>query len=275
VRISLTGHDGRLGVALQAELAEHELQLLEGDIRDYENIRQQVVDFAPNVVINSAALTQVDYCAEHPREALAVNGFGAQNVALAAQHVGALMVQVSTNEVFDGQSRRPYWEYDTPNPINSYGYSKYVGEQTVQQAAERALIVRTAWLFAPGGVNFIHKVLARAEEGKPLVGVVNEIGSPTYTIDLAEAIHKLIVIGRPGVYHMANAGVCSRYEFAREVLEQAGHTDLYVEPVTGDRFKRASTPPPFTPLENIFGAQLGVTMRPWQEALAAYLEEHG
>lgn len=241
---------------------------------DAAQVVESLRDFRPDVVIHAAALTGVDYCAEHPKEAVLINGVGTYNVALACREVGASLVAISTNEVFDGQAHRPYQEYDRRNPINPYGYSKYVAEQVVERIAPRYVIVRTAWLYAHSGTNFIHKIIARAREDQPLRVVTDEVGSPTYVVDLADALIHLIETDRPGIYHLTNVGACSRYEFAQEILRLVGLDSVPVEPITSDAFERASTPPPYAPLDNVFAAAAGVTMRPWEEALAEYIAQH-
>jgi dTDP-4-dehydrorhamnose reductase len=277
VRIFITGNDGQLGRALQAALVRHAVaggDLPGWDMLNLAQVEATLREFQPEVVIHAAALTAVDYCAEHPAEAVRVNGVGTYNVALACRDVDALLVAISTNEVFDGRASRPYQEYDARNPINPYGYSKYVAEQVVERFAPRYQIVRTAWLYAPSGVNFVHKILARARAGELLRVVTDEVGSPTYVIDLAQALAALIATGQPGVFHLTNAGACSRFEFAQEIVRLAG-LDVPVEPITSAAFQRASTPPPYAPLENMFAAALGVQMRPWQAALAEYINDYG
>lgn len=277
MRIFITGNNGQLGRALGTQLAEHIVSggdLPDWDMLDLARVEATLRAFRPDVVIHTAALTNVDYCAEHPAEAVRVNGVGTYNVALACRAVDALMVAISTNEVFDGRASRPYQEYDARNPINAYGYSKYVAEQIVERFAPRYQIVRTAWLYAQGGGNFIHRILARARAGDPLRVVTDEVGSPTYVIDLAQALERLIATGRPGVFHLTNAGACSRFEFAQEIVRLAG-LDVPVEPITSAAFQRASTPPPYAPLDNVFAAALGVEMRPWQGALAEYINDYG
>jgi dTDP-4-dehydrorhamnose reductase len=277
VRIFITGNNGQLGRALTEHLGDHSVDgadLPAWDMTDLRQVRASLHDIKPDVVIHPAALTNVDYCASNPREAVRVNGGGTYNIALACREIDALMVAISTNEVFDGRTTRPYQEYDLRGPINPYGYSKFVAEQVVERYASRYQIVRTAWLFAPGGVNFIHKIINRAASGEPLRVVTDEVGSPTYAIDLAAAIVQLMQTDLPGIYHLVNAGECSRYEFARAILDAAGLSDVPVEPITSAEFTRASTPPAYAPLHNIFAAAAGVEMRPWRDALAAYVEAH-
>jgi len=185
------------------------------------------------------------------------------------------LAYLSTNEVFDGQECRPYLEYDPPRPANPYGYSKWVGEQVVRDLVSRHFIIRTSWLFAHGGRNFIHTVLRRAREGQPLRVVVNEVSSPTYANDLAAAIARLAVTGNYGIYHLANEGYTSRWQFAREALDQAGFEAVPIEPIALAEFVRASRPPQYAILRNTAAARLGITLRPWQEALTAFLEAEG
>lgn len=274
MRIFITGNAGQLGSTLAARLGEHTVSggdLPGWDMTDPAQVEETLASFQPDAVIHTAALTAVDYCAEHPAEAVRINGVGTYNVANACRQLGARLVHISTNEVFDGAATRPYQEYDPRNPINPYGYSKYVAERAIERLLPDALIVRTAWLYTDGGNNFIHKVLARARAGDTLQVVTDEVSSPTYVPDLADGVVALLGQDRPGVYHLVNEGVATRFQFAQAAVELAGlHAPL--EPITSDSFDRPSTPPPYAPLSNVFGAAAGVRLRPWREALAAFLE---
>ena len=276
MRIFVTGHIGQLGTALWARLADHSLEggsLPDWDVTDAQQVQARIRDFAPDVVVHAAALTNVDYCAEHPDEAVLVNGVGTYNVVMACRATGARLVAISTNEVFDGRAGRPYQEYDPRCPANPYGYSKCVAEQVVERFAPHYQIVRTAWLYAPGGSNFLHKVLARARQGDALRVVTDEVATPTYVVDLADGLARLVEAGQPGIYHLTNAGACSRYEFACEIVRLAG-LDVPIEPITSGEFERPSTPPPYAPLDNVFAAAQGIVLRPWQAALAEYMAQH-
>ncbi len=277
MRIFITGYKGQLGQALYAALAEHTLDgcdLPELDITDQQAIGAAVADFGPDVVIHAAAWTDVDGCARDPDKAYRANALGTQNVALACAACDAAMVYVSTNEVFDGTATEPYREWDPPHPINPYARSKAAGEWFVRHLLNRFYIVRTAWLYAPGGRNFSnpHRIIQLAGERGALKVVTDEVGNPTYALDLAAAIAALIQTDAYGVYHLVNAGHCSRYDFVREVLRIGGREHVPVEPITLDDFPRASAPPRFAPLANTAAAALDITLRPWQEALAEYLE---
>ncbi len=274
MRIFITGNKGQLGTALQVALDGHDLagcDLPEVDITDDKAIGTAIGDFAPDVVIHAAAWTDVDGCARDPDRAHRVNALGTKNVALAAAEARAVLAYVSTNEVFDGKAGEPYLESDAVNPINAYGRSKAAGESFVQESLERYYIMRTAWLYAPGGRNFPHRILELAEQRGSLRVVDDEVGNPTYAPDLAEAIARLIETKAFGIYHLTNSGYCSRYEFALEVLRLAGREDVAVAPISLADFERASTPPRFAPLANTAAAALGITLRPWQDPLADFL----
>ena len=276
MRIAITGHKGQLGKALLEVLKEETLfgiDLPEHDITDRQAIAQAIVDFGPQVVIHAAAMTNVDGCERDPDAAYRINGLGAQNVALACQMCNAAMVYVSTNEVFDGTKGEPYLEFDRTNPINAYGRSKLAGELITQVLLNRFYIVRTAWLYAQGGNNFVTRMIHLADERGGLRVVADEVSSPTYAPDLAEAIAKLIRTNHYGIYHFTNEGICSRYDFAAKILELAGRGHVPVHPISSDQYIRASTPPPYAPIRNFCAATaLGITLRPWEEALRAYFE---
>jgi len=277
VRIFITGQSGQLGTVLQSSLRDHTLggaSLPKWDMTDLAQVRTAFGDFHPDVVIHTAALTNVDFCADNREEAVRINSVGSYNVALVCRELNARMVAISTNEVFDGKSTRPYQEYDQRNPINPYGYSKCVAEQVIERYAPHYQIVRTAWLYGPVGANFIHKILTRAEAGEPLQVVMDEVGSPTNVFDLADALAKLVLTERPGIYHLVNSGECSRYEFAKAILEAAGFGDVEIEPISIKEFSRPSMPPAYTPLDNIFAAAAGIEMRSWRDALVDFGQTH-
>ncbi len=279
MKILLTGHKGQLGRTLLPMLAVHDvlgIDLPEHDITDREVFTALIDDFRPDLVLHPAALTDVEGCARDPAEAYRVNGMGTQNVALAAAKVGAAMLYVSTNEVFDGKATEAYHEWATPNPINAYGRSKLAGEWYTRNLLTRFYIVRTAWLYAAGGRNFPHRIIELADERGALSVVTDEVGNPTYVKDLAQAIVQLIsmstqVIAPYGIYHLVNEGAASRYDFAKEILRLSGRDAVPLTPITLAEFQRASTPPPHAPMVNNAAAALGIRLRPWKEALADFL----
>ncbi|MCS6836886.1 MAG: dTDP-4-dehydrorhamnose reductase [Anaerolineae bacterium] len=275
------GASGRLGRSLMSLLGEQALGVGMSntsptlDITDWQAVRRLLEEVRPQVVIHAAAWTDVDGCARDPQRARLINGIGTQHVAAASARVGAELVYISTNEVFDGQAQQPYGEYAPCAPINPYGYSKWLGEQGVRAVQPRHYIVRTAWLFAHGGKNFIQAILGAAQAGKPLRVVIDEIANPTYNDDLAAAILRLIPTGRYGTFHLVNEGAVSRYGFARYVLDQVGHNQTPITPISRQEWPRPSTPPPYAALENAAAASLGVTLRPWQQAVNAFLHAEG
>ena len=275
MRIVVTGSAGQLGRALQPALSADHLLLLdlpEHDITDLDQMQHLIGEFRPQVVIHAAAFTNVDGCERDPETAYRVNALGTQNVALACQHCHATMLYISTDYVFDGAKSEPYWEWDTPSPQSHYARSKLAGEYFAQALLRRFYIVRTAWLYNRGERSFIAAVLRLSKERDELHYVTDEVGSPTYAPDLAQAVSGLIRKPVYGIYHFTNAGVCSRYQWAKTVLELAGRPDYPIHP-TQD-YQRLARVPAHCELRNFCGAsQLGITLRPWREALEAYFHE--
>ncbi len=277
MRILITGGRGQLGIALQKQLTPaHELTLVDLpdiDITERDSFFDLMRRLKPEFVINCAAYTNVDGCAKEPAAAYKANGYGAQNVALACRQVGAPMMHISTNEVFAGEQYDGYDEWMPLQPINPYGNSKAAGEFFVRAHCPRHYIVRTAWLYAPGGRNFIHAILNRARSDGAVRVVTDEVGNPTYAADLAGAIEQLMDSGQFGAYHLANAGSCSRWAFANEILRLAKLPDVINTPILSSEFKRASVPPKYAALNNNAARALGIEMRPWQDALADYMAQ--
>jgi dTDP-4-dehydrorhamnose reductase len=276
VQILVTGGKGQLGYYLVACLTAAGHRVVAPSSQEL-NIGEpgcvaQLVAAAPQLVIHSAAYTNVDGCARDPRLAQRVNTLGTQYVALACQALGVPLVYISTNEVFAGDAQQPYFEYDTAQPINAYGRSKWGGEQVVRALVPRHYICRVAWLYG-GPRSFVRTVLRLAEQQSELRMVADEVGSPTYAADAADAITQLIARPFYGTYHIVNAGQTSRYAFAEAVLAHTGQQQVRLQPITLAEFVRDSSPPPFTPLVNNAAAALGIALRPWDEALAAYLAD--
>ncbi len=278
MRILITGAGGQLGRALQEVLqSDHDLLPLshqQADITDPGFVAQAAA-WSPDVIVNAAAWTDVDGAEREPDAAFAVNAWGAQNVALAARAADAALVHVSTNEVFPGKPGMFYREFDEAGPVNTYARSKWAGEQMVRALWPRHYIVRTAWVFFHGGNNFITKIIAAADKFGRLRVVADEFGNPTYALDLAQAIARLITTDHYGTYHFTNAGYCSRYEYARAILQRAGRGHVPVVPIQHHQWKRLATPPRHAVLRNTLGPRLGITLRPWQDALDAYFEREG
>lgn len=280
MKILITGANGRLGSALCDRLADHHHVVplvgesasgVHVELTRWGEVHRAVEHFAPDFIIHTAAWTDVDGCARDPQRALLVNGFGTQYLAAASGARGIPMLYISSNEVFDGASASPYREYDPTRPANPYGYSKWLGEQALIRHNPQHMIVRTAWLFAHGGRNFVQTILNAARAGKALRVVRDEVSNPTYTDDLADAITQLIATRCWGTYHLTNSGTASRFTFAQAILEAAG-IDAPIEPITLKEWPRPSTPPPHAALANDAAAALGITLRPWREALTAFIQ---
>jgi len=274
VRIAVTGSNGQLGRALQHVLIDDQLLLIDlpsHDITDLWAINAAVAEFRPEVIIHGAALTDVDGCERDPELAFRVNTLGTRNVATAAAEQGAALVYVSTDYVFAGRDE-PYWEYDVPSPLSVYARTKWYGEQVVRDHLRRFYIARTAWLYGDGPRNFVQTVLRLADQFGGMKMATDEVGSPTYAMHLARALDRLIRLPAYGIHHLANAGTCSRYEWAREILRLAGRGDVVVEPTTD--YPRAARVPKRVALHNANAASVGIEMAPWQAALEEYMSGH-
>ena len=271
-----------LGTALQRVLKERGVRFVapaegEFDITDMAAVYKVVTAFASSlrdgergVIVNAAAYTNVERAEDEPELALLVNERGAVNLARAAHESNLGFVHVSTDFVFDGFKNGAYIEEDEPHPLSVYGETKLAGEDSVAAENPDALIVRTAWVFGLGGANFPVKILEAARSRPQLKVVTDEIGSPTYTIDLAAGILGLEEAGAKGIYHLAGAGSCSRFELAQEVLRIAG-VDTPIEPVTSDAFPTVAARPLNSVLDCSKAAGLGVTMPDWHDSLARFL----
>ncbi len=273
MRIVITGHNGQLGRQLQVAFAGHELLALDlpSDDITQPGTAGCIADFRPDLVVHAAAYTDVDGCERDPDLAFRVNAWGTQNVALGAQRSGAALMYVSTNEVFNGQRREPYCEWDRVEPMSVYARSKAAGEEIARSLAPRYYVVRVAWLFGPGGVNFVTKILAAAAKNGRLQVAADEFGKPTYSPDAAQAMARLAETGHYGIYHLTNSGFCSRFEFAAAILREAGQDNIPVAPILSADWPRPSAPPLHAILANQAAANLGITLRPWQEPVAEYI----
>lgn len=244
----------------------------EADVTDRFRLESEVERLRPDVVINCASYTDVDGCETDPDRARRVNVEGAENAASAASAAGCPIVHISTDFVFDGRKGAPYVEEDTPAPLSEYGRSKRAGEERVAAVATDFLIVRTSWSYGAGRANFVDAIRSRAANGGPLKVVDDQFGSPTCVVDLARALHRLILREARGVVHFANAGVCSRYAMARLILRTCGFHDVPLVPMPTSEAGRIAVRPSYSALDTSRYSRLtGETPRPWQEALIEYL----
>jgi len=276
MRTLIFGSKGQLGSDLEIVAAElgavAGYDLPELDITSAEAVAECIAEFRPDVVINAAAYTDVESAEDDEVTVFRVNEAGAGNVAKAANTVGIPVVYVSTDYVFDGEKGAPYLPDDSVNPLSVYARSKEAGERLVRDSAPRHFIVRTAWLYGPGGNHFVEKILRAAASQPSLKVIEDEVGCPTYTLDLARAILALCATEAYGTYHAVNTGACSRYGFARAILRFAGH-DTPVVPCTSAEFPMKAKRPMRCELDvSKIEDTIGQKMRPWQEALEDYMD---
>lgn len=274
MRVLLVGAEGMLGLRLAQEFSDAELcacKRRDLDIRRIEDVQARVKEVAPHVILNAAGYTAVDRAEEEVDEAFAVNALGVRNLAAAAE--GSLLVHFSTDYVFDGAHSKPYREWDRPRPLNAYGRSKWAGEEMLRDLAADYLLIRTSWLFGPGATNFVTRVLQQARSGDPLKVVGDQVGSPTYTADLAMMTRQLVERKRTGIYHITNQGVCSWFRFAQEIIELAG-VEAGLEKVASEAFPAAAERPRFSVLDNMMLRLEGFDLlRSWQSAVSAFIRE--
>jgi dTDP-4-dehydrorhamnose reductase len=278
MKVVVTGAAGQLGQDVLLELERKNHQAIgtdreQLDITNEEDVIAFISDVKPDVILHCAAYTNVDAAEEDEETAYQVNGIGTKNLALAAKQTGAKMLYISTDYVFNGTASEPYEVEQPTEPLGSYGRTKLAGEVFVQDILEQFFIVRTAWVFGAHGHNFV-KTMLRLSKERGEVGVVHDqVGSPTYTVDLAKFMVELMETDKFGIYHATNSGVCSWYEFAVEIFNQAG-LNVKVNPLTTEQFPRPAARPKYSVLSKKKIEQKGLTpLRDWKSALNAYLTE--
>ena len=273
MRVVIFGATGMLGKALLHQWSGDEVVgfgSADADLREPEQVVAAVEKTRPDWIVLSAAYTDVDGCEINPTLAASVNTHGAVNVAKAAKQFGAKLLFVSTDYVFDGKKTSPYEATDPRNPINAYGRSKADAEQKIAAVLPETCIVRTSWLFGPGGKCFPDTIL-KLSDTKPEIKVVNDQrGCPTYTRDLAGAIIALCRANAHGIVHCTNAGDCTWFDFASEIIRQAG-TNTHVRATTSNEFVRAAERPAYSVLSPASLNAVGIHMRSWQQTLPDYL----
>ena len=276
----VTGALGQLGRAVMADVAARGQTACATDIpdlcvEDIDSVRRWIGDQEPRTVLHCGAWTDVDGCEQQPDRADLINGTGTANVAKACAEAGIGLVYISTDFVFDGSGERPYLETDAPDPISAYGRSKLLGEQAVlEQGRGDFYVMRTSWVFGPGGKNFPAAILARARSGQPLRVVTDQVGRPTMTHDLAAAMLDLCTSGaEAGLYHASNEGVCSWHEFAVDVVAAAG-LDIEVGTMHSSELDRPAPRPAYSVLDTSrLSAARGAPMPHYRDALRRYIEE--
>jgi dTDP-4-dehydrorhamnose reductase len=290
----ITGGAGMLGTSLESTLKRVGCQCTTSDIRDdsmpnveYLDVRDKnavskmIRETGPDIVYHLAAETDLESCESSPDEAYRTNVVGTQNVVLAAKLSGAIVVYVSTAGVFDGTKPTAYTEFDQPNPINIYGSSKYQGELIVQDLSSRYFIVRAGWMIGGGPERdhkFVSKIMNQIRGGcREIACVTDKSGTPTYAPFFSDTLHKLVLTGDFGLYHLVCKGITTRLGVAKEILTILGRTDIVLKPVDSNYFAREfPTPrPPSEALANYMLKLKGMdTIVTWQEGLRDYLKAY-
>lgn len=279
--IIIVGAGGRLGQELLELLrpegamgfTRHEL-----DLTDPDAVSERITQITPGLIINAAALTDVDRAQNSPEQTFDINTLGPRNLAEAAREVEADLVYISTDYVFDGTKDSPYTEDDEPRPINVYGRSKLAGEYITRKLWERSYVIRTGILYGSFGQNFVQGLLDKARHTPSIQAITDQVAAPTSTRDLAKAIRTIAFSGRYGLYHVVNSGQASRYELASVTLDEAAKYEPDLAQVAIERISLAqaakSAPrPPYTVLSpEKLAQELGYTMRNWQEPLREYVK---
>ncbi|AOY78259.1 dTDP-4-dehydrorhamnose reductase [Clostridium formicaceticum] len=272
MKILVIGAKGQLGTDVVEKLSGgYETIGVEKEALDITNLEgtiNTVRDIKPDVIINTAAYTNVDGAETEVDLAYKVNCIGAKNLAIATMETGCRLVHISTDFVFDGQKSSPYIEFDPSNPLSIYGKSKLAGEISIKEICHRHYILRTSWLYGEHGHNFVKTMLKLSETNRTLRVVDDQIGSPTYTKDLVAVIEKIITTDAYGTYHASNEGECSWNAFAKKIFEVAGVKDIQVSPITSEELNRPAIRPKYSVMKNyMLQLQLDYKMPHWEEGL--------
>ncbi|PKN71610.1 MAG: dTDP-4-dehydrorhamnose reductase [Deltaproteobacteria bacterium HGW-Deltaproteobacteria-12] len=278
MKILLLGHRGMLGSDILYQLGrKYEvtgLDMDEIDISSPEQCRKAIDENTPNVVINAAAYTNVDGCEKERDLCFAVNAEAVKNIAESCRGKNIRLVHFSTDYVFDGKGKEPYTEDSPCHPVNVYGASKLAGELYLQELSNNYILIRTAWLYGKNGKNFVRTILEAARTKNKLEVVDDQIGSPTYTKDIAAAVDLLLERNITGIFHITNRGSCSWFQFTEKILQEAGIAGVKVLPIKSDQLSRPAKRPHFSVLSmQKFIRVTGKTMQPWQLALQDYLQK--
>lgn len=277
VKIWIVGAGGQLGTALNEVLDPLEAEVFNTDKEELDITHtDEVIGFGeinrPDVIINCAAVTDTGLCGEQPELAYRVNALGARNLSIVARKTGAKIVQLSTDDVFDGLSTTPYSEFDDTNPLTVYGRSKRAGENYVKEFTHKHFIVRSNWVYGRGE-NFVNSVLKKAKNQREISVAIDQFGSPTSARDLGRIILHLIQTNEYGTYHATCKGTCSRYEFAKEILKLSG-LEAELKPVPARESELSSVRPAYAVLDNFILRIIDVYEMPgWRASLEEYMEE--
>ena len=278
-KIWVCGSRGQIGQAVNDVVDKLEFEMLDTDMDDLDvTDTDEVLRFGemnrPDIIINCSGMTDIEACEENPSMAYKVNALGARNLAIVASKMQAKMVQLSTDDVFDGKSTAPYTEFDVTNPVTVYGKSKLAGENYVKEFTSKHFIVRSTWVYGKGS-NFITNFLQRAKEGGEIAVASDQFGSPTSANELARFLLHLGHTSEYGTYHATNRGICSRYAFAEEILKMTGK-QVTLQPVPTVMDELSKVRPAYAVLDNFIMSMVPVYDFPqWQDSLREYLTERG
>ena len=278
IKVWIAGSNGQIGHALNEVLDPLEIEVLntdkdELDITDTEEVLNFGIVNRPDVIINCTGVTDTKLCEEEPELAYRVNALGARNLSIVARKNGAKIVQLSTDDVFDGKSKKPYTEFDDTNPLTVYGSSKRAGENYVKEFTHKHFVIRSNWVYGKVGQNFVNQVLEAAEKGNALSVAADQFGSPTSAKDLARMILYLINTNEYGTYHVTCRGVCNRHEFAKEILRLSGK-EIELKAVPIEQSDLSAVRPPYAVLDNFILRIIDMYDMPdWKESLEEYMNE--
>ncbi len=300
-RILITGAEGQLGSEISETLSgDYDVLAVDEkdfDISDFKAVNNFITNSRPNVIIHSAAFTDVDECEKEKTKAFRINGIGTRNLAIAAKKTDSKFFYISTDYVFDGEKKEEYYEYDSPNPKTIYGLSKLLGENFVKEQLNKFFIIRIAWLYGKNGQNFITKMFDLAVKNKEISVVNDQFGSPTWTFNIIEQILKLMPTDFYGTYHCTSQGSCSWFEFAVEIFKEIGYQikskdkksltlilkdkgsikgtkkNLKIRGVTSNEFKTPARRPKNSVLENHMLKIQNLDIMPhWKESLSSFID---
>ena len=271
MKVLVTGANGQLGFDVIKLLDSEGIEFLGTDresldITNEEQVKRVISDYNPDVVIHCAAYTAVDKAEDERDLCYSINVLGTKYVAEACNEIDAKMVYISTDYVFDGEGDEPFEVTDKPNPINYYGQTKHEGEVEVQKILDKYFVIRVSWVFGSNGNNFVKTMLRLGKERDEISVVADQIGSPTYTPDLAKLLVEMMKHDKYGVYHVTNEGYCSWYEFACEIFKQAG-MGVKVNPIKTEEYPTKAKRPKNS---RLYKNSLN-KLEPWEDALKHYI----
>jgi dTDP-4-dehydrorhamnose reductase len=290
MKILITGSNGQLGNELADILATGKseigtigsayhgaevtsIDVDELDITNSQAVSEYVKSGNFDLIINCAAMTNVDACETNREITLKVNALGPRNLAIAASETGAKYIQISTDYVFGGNATVPYAEWDLPAPATVYGKAKWLGEKYVTEVCSRAFVIRTSWLYGYVGNNFVKTIIGLAEKNESINVVADQLGNPTHANDLAHHIFKIALTDDYGIYHCTGNGIVSWHEFATEIVRLSG-INCKVMPCTGDEFPRPAPRPAYSAMDNLMlRSTVGDEMRDWKVALKCFFDK--